>query len=164
MTRDQDNVGVGLRDTGGHCAYPDFGHQLDVDPADRVRVLEVVDELGQVLDGVDVVMGRWRDESHARCGVASLGDPGVNLVARQLSSFAWLGPLSHLDLEVVAVDQVLAGHAETPRGHLLDGRAAEIAVRLGREPVGVFASFPRVGLAADPVHGDGQRLVGLGAD
>ena len=155
---------MGLRDTGGHCAYPDFGHQLDVDPADRVRVLEVVDELGQVLDRVNVVMGRWRDESHPRCGVASLGDPGVNLVARQLSSFARLGPLSHLDLEVIAVDQVLAGHAEAPRGHLLDGRAAEIAVRFGCEPVGVLASLPCVGPASDPVHGDGQRLVGLGAD
>ena len=44
--------------------------------------------------------------------MAGLGDPRVHLVARQLSTFAGLGPLGHLDLQVVAVHQVLAGDTE----------------------------------------------------
>ena len=155
---------MGLRDAGGHGAHTHLGDQLHVDPADRIGVLEVVDELGQVLDGVDVVVG-WRgDQPHARRGVAGTGDPGVHLVARQLATFARLGPLGHLDLEVVAVDQVLARHPEASRGHLLDGRPPEVAVGLRREPVGVLAPLTGVGPAADAVHGYGERLVGLGAD
>ena len=119
--RGEDNVGMGLRDASGHCAYSDLGYQLDVDPAYRVRVLKVKDELGQVLDGIDVVMRRRGDKSYSRCGVSSPGDPGVNLVARQLPAFTGLGTLRHLDLEVIAVNQVLAGHTEASRGHLFDG-------------------------------------------
>ena len=85
-------------------------------------------------------------------------------MARQLATFARLGPLGHLDLEVVAVDQVLARHPEASRGHLLDGRPPEVAVGLRREPVGVLAPLTGVGPAADAVHGYGERLVGLGAD
>ena len=42
----------------------DLGHQLDADPAlSRVRVLEVVDELGKVFDRVDVVVRGRADQA-----------------------------------------------------------------------------------------------------
>ena len=110
---DQHHVGVGLRDAGGDGADADLGDQLDVDASGVVGVLEVVDELGQVLDGVDVMV-RWRgDEPDSRGRVPGLGDPRVHLVAGQLAAFAGLGALGHLDLEVVGVDQILAGHAKS---------------------------------------------------
>src|SRR5665213_3263107 len=77
---------------------------------------------------------------------------------------AGLGPLGDLDLDVIGVDQVLRGHPEAARGHLLDGAAPRVAVGVGGEPVRVLAALARVGLAAQPVHGDGQGLVGLGRD
>ena len=46
----------------------------------------------------------------------------VDLVAGQLAALAGLGALRHLDLQLVGVDQVLAGHAEAARGDLLDRR------------------------------------------
>ena len=55
---DEHHVGVGLGHPGGHRAHAHLGHQLHVDPGPRVGRLEVVDELGDVLDGVDVVVGR----------------------------------------------------------------------------------------------------------
>ena len=61
---------------------------------------------------------------------ASLGDPGVDLGARQLAALAGLGALGHLDLELAGVDQVLARHAEAARGHLLD-RASSCESPLG---------------------------------
>ena len=38
--------------------------------ASRIDVLQIVDELRQILDGVDVVMRRRRDQPHARGRVA----------------------------------------------------------------------------------------------
>ena len=109
-------------------------------------------------------MRRRRDQAHARRAVADAGDFLVDLVAGQLAAFARLGALGHLDLQFLGADQVFAGHAEAAAGHLLDGAAAAVAVGVGREADRVFAPFARVALAADAVHGDGQRLVGFARD
>jgi hypothetical protein len=164
VARDQHHVGVGLGHPGRHRAHAHLGHQLHVDAGLRVGRLEVVDELGDVLNGVDVVVRRRRDQLDARRRVAGAGDPRVDLEARQLAALPRLGALGDLDLEVVGVDQVLAGHAEAARGHLLDGAAPQVAVGVGGVAVGVLAALAGVGAAADPVHGDGQVLVRLGRD
>jgi hypothetical protein len=99
---DRDVVRLGLRDAGGHRTHADLGDELDRDRRARVRVLEVVDELRQILDRVDVVMRRRRDEAHARHRVAQLRDVLGHLVTGQLAAFAGLGTLRHLDLQLVA--------------------------------------------------------------
>ncbi len=130
-----------------------------------VDALEVADQLRQVFDGIDVVMRRRRDQADAGRGMAHLGDVGVDLVAGQLAAFAGLGALGHLDLDVVGIDQVFGGDAEAARRHLLDGRTAwTVAIGQRLEAVGFFAALARVGTAADAVHGDGQRGMGLAAD
>ena len=161
---DQHHVGVRLGHPGRDGADPHLGDQLDVYPGLRVGVLEVVDQLGQVFDGVDVVVRRRRDEADPRGGVPGLGDPRVHLVPGQLAALPRLGPLGHLDLQVVGVDQVLAGHPEPAAGHLLDRGAAQVPVGVRHEAFRVLAALAGVGPAAQPVHGDGQGLVRLGRD
>ena len=56
-----DVIGVRLRHAGGDGADADFGHQLDGYAGLGVDVLEVVDELRQVLDGIDVMVRRRRN-------------------------------------------------------------------------------------------------------
>src|SRR5215472_3474138 len=103
-----------------HGAHTHLGDELDVDPGGRVGVLQVVDELGEILDRVDVVVRRWRDQADAGGGEAGLRDPRVHLVPGQLPALPRLGSLRHLDLQVVGVDQVLAGYPEPAARHLLD--------------------------------------------
>ena len=123
VAADQHDVGVRLGHARRDRADADLGHQLDADPRLGVGVLQVVDQLGEVLDRVDVVVRRRGDQADAGRRVPHLGDPGLDLVAGELAALARLGPLRHLDLQLVGVDQVLARHAEPARGHLLD-RAA----------------------------------------
>ncbi len=163
---DGDVIGLGLGHARGHGAHPDLGHQLDADAGLGVHVLEVVDELGQILDGVDVVVRRRRDEPHPRHGVADLGDVPRHLVPGELAALAGLGALGHLDLEVVGIDQVLRGDAEAARRHLLDRRAHRVAAGQADVAGRILAALAGVGFAADAVHGDGQggvRLVGDGS-
>ncbi len=162
--RDGDMVGTRLADARRHRADADFGDELHRDAGLRIDVLEVVDELRQVLDGIDVVMRRRRDQADAGRRAADAGDVLVDLVAGELAAFARLGALRHLDLQVVGIDQVFGRHAEAARRHLLDGRAHGIAVGQRLEAVGLLAALAGVRLAADPVHGDGKRGVGLAAD
>src|SRR5690606_37097274 len=154
---DEHNIRLRLCDAGGDSPDSDFGDQLYADARSRVRVLQVMDELGEVLDRVDVVVGRWADEANAGSGVANLGDPRIDLGAGQLAAFAGLGALGHLDLELVGVDQVLARDAETARCHLFNRTAAEVSVCVGSEAAAVFAALAGVASAADAVHRDGER-------
>ena len=96
--------------------------------------------------------------------MAHARDDVVHFVAGQLAAFAGLRALRNLDLQVVRVDQVIGGHAEARRSHLLDGAAAQIAIRIGLEARFVLAALAGVGFAADAVHGDGQRFVRFLAD
>ena len=120
-------VGVRLGDARGDRAHPDLGHELHRHPRARVRAAQVVDQLLEVLDRVDVVVRRRRDQADARRRVAQARDVAVDLVAGQLAALARLGALRDLDLELVGVDQVVHGHAEAAGGHLLDRRAAFVA-------------------------------------
>ena len=82
VAADEDDVGVGFRDAGGDGADADLGDELDADAGAVVRVFEVMDQLGEVFDGVDVVVRRGRDEPDAGRGEAGLGDPGMDFAAR----------------------------------------------------------------------------------
>jgi hypothetical protein len=128
---DQHHVGMRLGDARGHRAHAHFGHQLDRDARRGIDVLQVVDQLRQIFDGVDVVVRRRRDQAHAGNGVAHARDDLVHLVAGQLAALAGLGALRHLDLQLVGVDQVIGGDAEAAAGHLLDGAARESPLASG---------------------------------
>src|SRR5579885_227287 len=110
------------------------------------------------------MMRRRRDEAHARSRVANLRDELIDLVAGQLSAFAGLGALRHLDLQLVGIDEVMAGDAEAGGCDLLDRAAPPVAVGIGREAGWVFAALAGVALAADPVHRDRKVLVRFLAD
>ena len=157
---DEDDVGLGLGHARGDRADADLGDELDVDAGLLVGVLEVADELGEVLDGVDVVVRRRGDEPDAGGGPADLGDPRVDLVGRELAALAGLGALGHLDLDVLGEGEVLGGDAEAAGGDLLDlGAALGVVEALAR-----LAALTGVGLAAQAVHRDGEGLVGLAGD
>ena len=161
MARDEDRVGVRLGDPGGDGADAGARHQFHADPRRGVDLLEVVDQLRQVLDRIDVVVRRRRDQRHPRRRMAQPGDVGGHLEARQLAALAGLGALRHLDLDLLAVVQVVGGDAEAARSHLLDRRTGVVAVGVGEVALGAFAAFAGIRLGADAVHGDRQRLVRL---
>ena len=59
MATDQNNVCVSLGNPGGNSADSGLGDELHSDPGTRIDLLEIVDELRQILDGVDVVVWWW---------------------------------------------------------------------------------------------------------
>ena len=161
---DQDLVRTALRDASRDRANSGLAHELDGDHRVRVRVLQVEDELRQVLDGVDVVVGRGRDQADAGRGVPDLRDPRPDLLAGEVSPLAGLRALGHLDLDLLCAPQVAARHAKARGRDLLDRGVRGVAVRQRRLADGVLAALARVGLAAQAVHRDGERLVRLLAD
>ena len=164
VTADEHDVGLALRDAGRHGADADLGHELHADAGLRVGVFQVVDQLGQIFDRIDIVMRRRRNQADAGRAMADAGDFFVDLMPRQLSSFAGLGALGHLDLQFAGVDEILACYAESAARNLLDCAGTVIAVGVRRITGGIFAPFARVALSADAVHGDGERFVGFFRD
>ena len=140
-TGDRHMIGARFGDARRHRAHAHFGDELHRYAGVRIGAFQVVDQLRQIFDGIDVVMRRRRDQADARRGMAHACDVLVHFIARQLSAFAGFGALRHLDLDVVGIDEIFRGHAETARRHLLDGGAHGIAIgqrletiRLPRRP------------------------------
>src|SRR3712207_334859 len=149
----------GLRDAGGYRPDSHLGDELDAHIGARVGVLEVVDELGEVLDGVDVAVGRRGDQTYPWRRVAHPRYVLRDLVPRELAALAGFGPLGHLDLQHVRVDEVLGSDAEATARYLLYGAAAVVPIALR-----ILASLPRIGFSADAVHSHRQGLVRLLAE
>jgi hypothetical protein len=63
--------------------------------------VEVVDELREVLDGVDVMVGGWGDERHPRFAPPQACDVWAHFLAGQLPALTRLGPLRDLDFQLV---------------------------------------------------------------
>src|SRR5690606_616371 len=174
-----DVVGVALRDAGRDRADAGARDELHAHARVGVDALEVVDQLGEVLDRVDVVVRRRADQRHARHGAPYRGDLLRDLEAGDLAALARLRALRHLDLDLPGADQVVGRDAEAPGGHLLDGAVRQVAgprvpargeAALGhvaperREARRVLAALPRVAASAEPVHRDRERLVRLARD
>ncbi|MNS80710.1 hypothetical protein D3C72_1144010 [compost metagenome] len=162
VSGDQDGVGLGLGHTRGDGADAGGRDQFHRDLGVGVDRLQVVDQLGQVLDRIDVVVRRGADERRAGNGVAHPADELRDLEAGQLAALAGLGALGHLDLDLAALVQVFGGDAEAARGHLLDRRVGVVAVRTRHIARRVLAALAGDGARAHPVHGDVQGLVRLG--
>ena len=93
-------------------------------------------------------MRRRGNQTDTRGRVTGLGHPRVHLGAGQLAALTGLGTLSHLDLEFLGIDQILAGHTKASRSHLLDGGILGVAVGQGNKTFRIFAALAGVGLAA----------------
>ena len=59
-------------------------------------------------------MGWRRDQSDTCRCAAAFCYPGIDFAAGQLATFAGLSALGDLDLDLVGVDQVIAGNAKAP--------------------------------------------------
>ena len=58
VSADQDDVGMGLGHARRDGAHPNFCHKLDADARVVVGVFQIMDQLRQVLDGINVVVRR----------------------------------------------------------------------------------------------------------
>ncbi len=152
---------AGLGDAGRDRPDAARGDELHPDPGGRVDRPEVGDQLGEVLDRVDVVVRRRADVAHRRLAAAEGGDPRRRLLRRQLAALAGLRALGDLDLELLAAGEVGRGHPEAGRGDLLDPGVVAGAVGAGDVPAGILAALAGVGGAAGPLDADREGLVGL---
>ena len=73
--------------------------------------------------------------------MAHTSNPIVHLVSGQVTAFARLGSLGHLDLQLDGVGQVVRCHAKTSGSNLLDGAAFAVAVGLWGIADGVLTTF-----------------------
>mmetsp|Transcript_26391 Transcript_26391/g.86726 ORF Transcript_26391/g.86726 Transcript_26391/m.86726 type:complete len:619 (+) Transcript_26391:266-2122(+) len=176
---DVDDVSIRLRHSRRDGADARAGDELNADLGLGVDHVQVVDQLSKILDGVDVVVGGRRDQSHSGLGQPQRRDVLVDLVARQLPALTRLRSLRDLDLDLRRRHQVLGSHPEPPGRDLLDLRRDLVPVleatqvrKAGRvtglvhvgdglEAKLVLSSFARVRLAADAVHRHRESLMGL---
>src|SRR5439155_8220641 len=154
--------GVRFRDASRDSAHAGFRDELHADTCGRIHLLEVVNQLRQILDRIDVVMWRRRDQGYADDRVPQSRDEIGDLVPRQLAAFTGLRALRDLDLELVRPDEVRRRHAEAAGGDLFDPVVGAIAVRTRDVGGRVLAAFPRIRPRVYAIHRDRESRVRLG--
>src|SRR6185503_11310062 len=82
-----------------------------------------------------------------------------NFMARKLAAFAGLRTLRNFDLQLVCINQIVAGYSETPRRHLFYAAVARVTIRLRRVAFRVLASLAGIASGADTIHGDREGLM-----
>src|SRR6266436_2302655 len=146
---DGDDVGTRFGNARGDDADASGGNQFYPDAGARIDGAEVVDQLGEVLDAVNVVVRRRRNQRRAGSGVADARNVLADFLRRQLAAFAGLRALRHFDFKFLGVDEIIGGDSEAAGGDLLDfvGRG-----RLEAIGIGVFAAFAGIAAAAELIH------------
>mmetsp|Transcript_18787 Transcript_18787/g.45135 ORF Transcript_18787/g.45135 Transcript_18787/m.45135 type:complete len:440 (-) Transcript_18787:1966-3285(-) len=178
---DLDDVGLGLGHAACYRANADGGDKLHGDAGLFVHGVEVVDELCQILNTVNIVMGRRADQRDALLTGPQRGNVLRNLGTGKLPPLPRLGALRHLNLQLLPRNQKLRRDPEASAGNLVHERVGAIPVLQSREvgkrgtasllvdvrQVGpaddVLPSLSRVGFAPHAIHSDGEGLVGLAA-
>mmetsp|Transcript_4365 Transcript_4365/g.9226 ORF Transcript_4365/g.9226 Transcript_4365/m.9226 type:complete len:439 (-) Transcript_4365:2363-3679(-) len=178
---DLDDIGISLGDTAGNGSDTDGRDKLDGNSGLFVDGVEVVDELGKILNTVDVMVGRRRDQGDTLLTGTKSGDVLRNLRSRKLTSLTGLGALGDLDFVLLGGDKELRRHSEAATGDLMNVRVGRISVletgevgeggtaaplvdiRDGLAADDVLSALSGVGLASHAVDGDGEGLVGLAA-
>ena len=122
VSGNQDDRCPGFSYPTGNRSDSILADQFDADAGIMIRIFQIIDQLRQILDGVNIVMRRRGDQSYTRRAVARLGNPRIDFFARQMSSFSRFGPLRHLDLDLLGTGQIFAGHPKTSAGDLFDRR------------------------------------------
>ena len=149
-----------LRSRLGHAARDRadtvLRDKLHGDTRTPVCVLEIINQLRQILDGINIVVRRRRNQGYARRGVADLRDPRVHLSPGQMAALARLGSLRHLDLDFLRAAEVSRRHTEASRCDLLDR-----TVPVRAEPRRVLSALAGVGFTAEGIHRLRQRLMRL---
>ncbi len=113
-----------------------------------------MNQLGQILDRINVVMRRRRNQTDTGLRITQSRDRSVDFMARQLTALAGLGTLRDLDLQHLGIDQICRRDAETARGDLLDLRHFFSAVARR-----ILATLAGIAAATQSVHADRERLV-----
>ena len=156
ITGDQDHLCTCFCHTGCDGAYPCLRYKFDIDPGVPVGVLKIVNQLRQVLNGINIMMGRRRDQSDPGGRISGLRHPRIHFFARKMSAFAGLCALGHLDLDLFRAAQVRARDTEAPGSYLLD-----FAVFVRSEAVCLLSALSCVGTGANGVHRDRESLMRL---
>ena len=118
----QNDLGTCLCHAACNRADSCFRNQLHGNSCVTVCILQIIDQLCQILDRINVMVRRRRNQRNAGCGITGSCNPGINLLSGKMAAFTGLCPLCHFDLDLHGAVQVLRGHSEAAGGHLLDGR------------------------------------------
>ena len=98
---DDDLVGIGFGNTCRDRTHTRRGYKLDCNPRFGVDLFKVKDKLCQILDRIDIMMRRRRDQRHPRHRISEFCDQRADLRSRQLAALTRFCTLRHFDLQFI---------------------------------------------------------------
>src|SRR5712692_5641849 len=158
---DSDDVRARFGYARGDDADSGAGNEFYADAGAGIDGAKVVDQLREVFDAVNVVVGRRGNQRRAGSGVADARDVFADFFRGQLAAFTGFRALGHFDFEFFGVNEIVRGDTEAAGGDLLDfvGRS-----RLEAIGMGIFAAFTSIAPSTELIHCEREGAVCFGAE
>lgn len=77
----------------------------EIQDAAEDYLMKVIDQLGKILNRINVVMRRWRYKWNTRFRISQPCNVCTNFFPRQLASFPWLCTLCNFDFQLISIGQ-----------------------------------------------------------
>ena len=119
---------------GNSCSngsHPNFRDQFHTDGGMGGDVFQIVNQLRQIFNRINVVMGGRRNQSHTWHAVAQFTDVLGHFATWQLAAFSRLGTLGHLDLDLICRIQILGRYTKSTGCDLFDFGAQRVTILQG---------------------------------
>ena len=159
MTADEHHIGMSLCYSRRDRADSDLGNQFYRNPRFRIGIAQIINQLRQILDRINVVMRRRRDQADIRHRMTDTRNKRIHLMSGKLAALTRFRPLSHLDLKVFGMTEIINRHAEPSAGDLFDRTGTVLAIRAGRVTRGILSALTAVAHTAKTVHRNRDRLM-----
>ena len=82
ITADEHHIGMRFGHPSRDGPDAHLRHELNANARMMIGIFEIVNQLGQILDRVNVMMRRWGNQPDPGCGVAHFSNPRINFLAR----------------------------------------------------------------------------------
>ena len=161
ITGDQDNLSTSFCNTCSYRTNSSLRYQFYRNPCIFIRIFQVIDQLCQILNGVNIVMRRRGNQAHTRCRVSCLCDPRVYFSCRQMAAFTRFCSLCHLNLDFLCTNQIAAGNTKSTGCYLLDCRASILSTSCRIQTFITLTTLTGIRFTMQVIHGDSQCLMGF---
>src|SRR5262249_49021605 len=113
MAADQNHICMTFGNARCNGSDTDFRTKLYANARVMIGVLEIMDQLRQIFDGIDVVVRRWGNQASNPCRVAGFSEPWIDFSPGQLPTFSRRWAPDRFYFKLPPFGQVVDGSSKT---------------------------------------------------
>lgn len=158
IERKGDMVGERIGEKGWKSEKEKLRKKIERNIGWRIEVFKVVDEMRKILNRVDVMVRRRRNEEKKRSGVEGIGDGRIEIVKRKMEELEGIWEMRKIDMDKIGIEEILSSKKEKERGKMIDWRELRVRseIRKRVEKIRIIEEIEGVRIEENGVNREGK--------